>query len=216
MLLFLLLLLPLSLLLYFFWMGQKKDVIAVFSGIISSVLVCAIKVFFTYSHRIVPFTFSENFIFYLCRLSCVPVIIVYAVFFLIVKDSIEYKIKTFFPLIIGFYMVYLPYSILSLSSSIYAGYEIFIKPIVYLAMICMGAFGINYFYKGIVQKKYLLSAAGACFFVVYLMIPAVTDALYAINYSYPLIILWDSIYIAIPLVFVLFFFIKSFFTKEEK
>ena len=211
---FLLLLFPLALTVYGIWTKEKKDIIPLFCGIMSAVLFCALKVFLTYSHRIVPYSFSENMIYYLLRLSLLPVCILYLLYFFLVKDSSEYKIKSFFPLTAGFYSVYLPYFIISASEAVYSGYDLFLRPVLYLSFICLCAISLHYLYKSIKEKNYLFIAISALLLIVAFIVPAISDALYAINYSFSLIVLIDVFYMALTGVYLLMIFIFSFSKKK--
>ena len=210
---FLLLLFPLALTLYCCWTKEKKDIVPIFCGIMSAVVVCAFKVFFTYSHRIVPFSFSENFIYYLFRLSIFPVCVLYLFFFLIVKDTKEYKVKLFFPLISGFYTIYMPYYIISSSSAIYSGYDLFLRPLLYLSLVCLAAISLHYLRKSILDKNYLFIAISGLLLILALLVPAISDALYAINYNFSLIILIDVFYLVLPGLYLLMVFIFSLSNK---
>ena len=211
---FLLLLFPVALIVYGIWTKEKKDIIPFFCGVMSAVLFCALKVFLTYSHRIVPFSFSENMIYYLLRLSLLPVGILYLLYFFIVKDSKEYKIKSFFSLTAGFYAVYLPYFIISGSEAIYSGYDLFLRPAVYLSLICMCAISLHYLYKSITEKNYLFIAVSVLLLIVALIVPSISDALYAINYSFSLIVLIDVFYMALTGVYLIMIFLLSFSKKK--
>ena len=210
---FLLLLFPFALAVYGIWTKEKKDIIPLFCGVMSAVIFCAIKVFLTYSHRIVPFSFSENMIYYLLRLSLLPVCVLYLLYFFLVKDTSEYKIQSFFPLTAGFYAVYLPYYIISASEAVYSGYDLFWRPVLYLSLICLCAISLHYLYKSIKEKNYLFIAISALLLIVALIVPAISDALYAINYSFSLIVLIDVFYMALTGVYLLMVFIVSLSRK---
>lgn len=210
---FLILLIPAALLMYWIWTKEKKDIIAIFCGLISATVFTALKVFFTFSHRLVPYSFSENFGYYLAKYSCLPVLVVFIVFSLVAKDTIEYKVKSFFPLVSSFYMVYLPYSIMSFSSSIYSGYEIFLKPLVYLAMLVQCGLSINSIYRSVISKKILFVIVNILLFIFYLIFPAISDALYAINYKFALIVVFDILFMIVPFGLCIFYLIKAIFSK---
>ena len=106
MLLFLFIVLPLSLVVYYLFNKERKFFCPMLVGALCAVLLCAFKVFFTYSHRLIPVSFSENFAYYLLNQSGAPLCGVSLIYFLITKDSLENKINAFFPLISAFYAVY--------------------------------------------------------------------------------------------------------------
>ena len=212
---FLLLLIPFALALYCMWVKDKRDIIPAFCGFISAVLLCAIKLIFTFPHRVIPFSFAENVTFYLVKLSLLPPVVLFLVFFFIVKDTVLYKVSAFFPLVASFYMVYLPYSIISYSGAIYSAYELFAKPLVYLAMISGLAIAVKCIYNSIISKKYLFTVVAVVFTSVYLVVPAITDALYAIGYKLGLLIVYDCLYMILPFGWIGFSFIKGIVSKAK-
>lgn len=200
MLLFLFIVLPLALILYFFFNKGSKFFGAMLVGVLCAVLLCAFKVFLTYSHRLIPVSFSENFVYYLLNESCLPLCGVSLIYFLIVRDSIENKINFFFPLICAFYAIYLPYLVVGKTISVYSGYAIFIKPIVYLAMIVQIALSLRCIISSLKSKKIVFIAINIVLIVAYLIIPAIIESLYVMNMSFVEVILISAVYIIIPVV----------------
>ncbi|MCQ2592136.1 MAG: hypothetical protein MJ188_05070 [Treponema sp.] len=215
MLAFLLLLLPFTLAIYCVWAKEPREIMSIFIGTLSAILLCAFKVLFTYSHRIVPYSFKENFLYFLFRQNCVPVIVVFLLFFLIVKDTAEVKINSFFPLLCSFYIVFLPYTVISGAFNVYTAYFLFIAPISCLAMLVQCAVSLHYIYENLLNKRYVLLALNIVLMIVYLILPAVFNALYYINYSIPLLLLYNILFAVFPLGFVLFMFILSMLRKEK-
>lgn len=197
MLIFFILLLPACLLIYEFERKNPKDFIPAATGFLSSIVLCVEKVFFMYSHRIIPFSFSENFIYYLFRLYVLPVLVVYGLFFLFSKDKLEYKINSFFSLLSSFYAVYLPYSVISsYSSNVFAGYDIFIKPALVAAMLSGLAFCIKCLYLSIIDKKILFIILNVALIILLFVLPAVFDCIYLLRIlNFGVLILFCIIYI---------------------
>ena len=200
MLTFLFLVLPLSLIFYYLFNKDSKFFGAMLVGVLCAVLLCAFKVFFTYSHRLIPDSFSENFVYYLLNESCLPLCGVSLIFFLIKKDSLENKTNLFFPLIAAFYAVYLPYLVISRTTSVYSGYAIFIKPVVYLAMIVQCALSLRCIFSSIKSKKIVFVAINLVLIVAYLIIPAIIETLYAMNVNFVAMIVLSAVFVIIPIV----------------
>ena len=80
-----------------------------------------------HAHRIVPYSLTGNFVYFLIRQTILPVVIVYGLFFAVSRDSVEYKVKSFLPLMLCFYMAFLPYTVVSSGSAIVPAYMIFVK-----------------------------------------------------------------------------------------
>lgn len=213
MLSFLILLLPSALAFYFFWKKEFNAISVVFTGIITAVLLCAIKVFFTYSHRVIPYSFSENFVYFLVNQTLVPVFVIFLLYSLLVKKDFKEKVNDFFPLITSFYIVYLPYVVISSTSSVYSGYSLFVKPILFLSMILECSISIYYFYENVVAKRYLVAIINTILFVAYVILAAVIDSLYVINYKFTVVLISSILYALFPIGYLIFLYIRSFFEK---
>lgn len=210
MLLFLLTLLPLSLIAYAFFVKDKKIILPVFAGLMTAVVVCACRFFFTYEHRLIYNSFSENFLYYLFKQSFLPLLIVSAVYAIISRDSAQFKVNNFFPLLGAFFAVYLPYCVITTSEFYYQGYNIFLKPVIYLAMLVMISFCLIDGLEALKLKKIVCIIFDLLIIGVYAFYPAISDALYAIDYSFAIILIVGIIYSALP---VLYFFLKIFLKK---
>lgn len=196
--LFLFLLLPLSFAAYCLVTKDKKIIPAAVIGFLAAVLVCGFKLFFMHAHRIVPYSFSSNFVYYLIRQSLLPVLILHGLFFAISRDTAEYKINNYLPLVLCFYMAYLPYSVISTSSAIIPAFLIFVKPIVYLAMIFQTSIILKMILRLKNEKKYPLIVVCVCLCLVYLIIPALIESLYIIGTNFLLLLAASFVYSALP------------------
>jgi len=173
------LLLPVALAVYFAQSEKKTNVIVLITGFLSAVLVFAIKEFLTLSHRIIPFSFNPNFLYLFFRETLIPVVILYLIFFLLSKDETSFKIEAFFPLVASFYVVFLPYIVIS-SPVTKSAFELFAKPVLFLGLLIGLNTGISLLYKGITGKKPLI-ALGILLILISLPLPAITEALFLID-----------------------------------
>lgn len=210
MLLFLILLLPCALTTYSFMLKDKKIFLPAVTGFFSAVIVCACRYFFSYEHRLVYSSFSSNFLYYLVKQNFLPLIVVTLVFALVTKDTWEYKVKNFFPLITSFFAVYLPYCVITSSEYYYQAYDLFLKPVIYLAMLVQLSFSLISLYQAIVNKKVGFAVINALLILLYLIYPAISDTLYAIHSSFGLILILGILYSLFPLAL---FIIKEIRTK---
>ena len=210
MLLFLLTLLPCSLIAYAFFVKDRKIILPVFAGLMTAVVVCACRFFFTYEHHLVYDSFSEIFSYYIVKQAFLPLFVVSAIYALISRDTAEFKVKNFFPLLAAFYAVYLPYCVITTSEYYYQSYDIFLKPVIYLAMLVMISFCLIDAFEAIKNKKVVCLIIDILIICVYAIYPAISDALYAIDYSFAIILIVGIIYSALP---VLYFFLKIFLKK---
>ena len=183
---FTILILPLAIAFYYFNSENKSNILFITIGVLTGALVTACKAFFSFSHRIIPYSFSDNFLFLLFKESLIPVVIIYAVFFLISKDSKDFKADAFFPLISSFYAVYLPYIIISstVGKSIY---PVFIKPLVFLSMFYTLAICVKFIFgENTSPLKIVISSLVA---LIYASVPAVLETIWLMNLG---TILWVS------------------------
>lgn len=204
MILFASLLLPVFLIGYFIIKKDKSIIMPVSIGVITALLVCLFRMFFVYAHRIIPYSFSQNFIYFILRQSVLPVFIIYGLFFLFSKDSLEYKIKMCFPLLVSFYMIYLPYIIITSSEGLYSFYPLFVKPIVFLMMIIVFAQCIKKIFETFNNKKYVFFVLYILLMIAYLVIPAVFDSLYIIDTDIFIMSISSIIYCILPIVYFIF------------
>ncbi|MBO4629606.1 MAG: hypothetical protein J5687_06600 [Treponema sp.] len=198
MLLFLILLLPCAFTAYTFTVKDKKIILPATAGFFTAVIACACRYFFSYEHRLIYSSFSDNFIYYLVKQNVLPLVIVTVLFALITRDTWEYKVKNFFALMCPFFSVYLPYCVITASEYYYQAYDLFLKPFIYLAMIVQVSFSLICLYESIVNKKIPFAVLHSLIILLYLIYPAISDALYAINYNFAVILSVGIVYILVP------------------
>lgn len=195
--------LPLVLTLYCFCYKSRKNVPVIYLGVLSAVIVCAFKMLFFYSHRIVPYAFGENFVYFLIRESLLPSLILYGLFFLFSKDEMKFKVNAIFPLVLSFYIVFLPYVIFNSPSGYKNPFSLIIKPIVYSLMIVMLGICGKKIYKFSTEKKYLLVVLFAFIAIVFMCAPAALETWYLLTTSYLWIILATVGYGAYPITYLI-------------
>ena len=176
----------------------------IFIGLITAVLVCGFRAFFLYSHRIIPLSFATNMIYLLVRQTLLPVLVLYGIFFLISKDTVSYKVEALFPLLISFYMLYLPYTILSTSEKIITSFPLFVKPLLFTVMIFSLALCAKHIEKTISAKKYFCAAIWIIIAIVCIVFPSVVETMYILDMSYFLILVLSGVYsLVLPVLFIL-------------
>ena len=157
--LFLLVLFPCVLGLYFFQSVNGKKYLVAFAGCFSAVVYCTAAGLFSSAFRLVPYSFFSNFLFYFLTQAFIPLVLLNGIFFIWSKDSLEYKIDSFFPLI-------------------------------FLFMIMSLFFMIKIIYNFLLndsKNKYLFFVLMVFAFFIFLIIPAVADALFIITDNYFLV-----------------------------
>ena len=202
--LFMLLLLPLILAAWIFYKREPHQIPVIFTGLISAVLVCGFRAFFLYSHRIIPLSFESNMLYLLIRQTLLPIMVLYGVFFAVSRDTISYKVEALFPLLISFYMLYLPYTILSGADHIITTFLLFVKPVLFTVMIFSLGLSVKHIEKNINAKKYFFTAVWILISLVSIVVPSVLETMYILDMSYFLILLLSAVYsAALPVLFIL-------------
>ena len=198
MLVFMFALLPLSLLMFFIYTRERKFQPAFFIGVIAATILCVCKALFVFAHRVVPNSFSENYFFFFLQESLLPQVILFGLYFLIAKDNCVFKLKSYFPLLCSFYALYLPYCIISSNESdVYSGFSIFVKPLLFLAMLVQCAFMLSVFVSD-GKLIFLKRIIAALLIIVYLFVPALIETFYVMNYMPALVIILSVVYSLFP------------------
>ena len=198
------LLFPLLLAAWCFYKKDKHLTPAIVIGLVTAVLVCGFKAFFLYSHRIIPYSFESNILYLLVRQTLLPVVLIYGLFFLWSKDTVSYKVEALFPLLVSFYMLYLPYTIISTAENIYTTFPLFIKPVLFAVMLFSIGLGAKHIEKTIVNKKYFFTAIWIIISIVNIIAPSLLEGMYILDMNYFLILLLSAVYSALlPVLFIL-------------
>lgn len=198
------LLLPLILAAWCFYKRDPHLVPVIFMGLVTAVLVCGFRAFFLYSHRVIPFSFENNMWYLLLRQTLLPVVLLYGLFFLISKDTISYKVEALFPLLISFYLLYLPYTILSGAEHIFTTFPLFIKPVLFTVMIFSLGLGAKHIEKTIRAKKYVFTSIWILICIVSITAPSILETMHLMDMNYLLILVLSGVYSAtLPVLFIL-------------
>lgn len=204
MLSFLFLLLPLAFIFYCLVQKDKQILIPFLIGLGFAIVACAFKAFFTFTHRVIPYSFGQNLGFYLSQNLILPIILCVA-YFVISRDSVDYKVNCFFPLICSYFMIALPYGVIAGTETVvYSGYEIFVKPVVCLAMLYQVAIDLVLLYEGIKSKYVLKIILNVIFIIAYLILPAFLDTLYVMGVQFYLLLAIAAVYVVSPIVFFVY------------
>lgn len=184
--------------------GNKKNILIVFLGAMSGVLLSSFKAMFLFSRRIVTYSFSDYFFYILIRQSLLPCVILFALFFLLFKDDAKTKLEFFLPLELSFYMIYLPYSIVSVSGGLYSKYVLFIKPLIFAAMIFQCAISASLFYENLKEKKIPFALLHLLICIIYLLLPAFAESFFYLEDKILLPVILAVAALVVPLGFTFF------------
>lgn len=194
MFLFMFVLLPMALL-YCCLRSSDKSVIGVaLTGALSGVFVCGALALFTYLHRIPQFSFIGNTLYVLLKEYIIPVVLLYTVYFFATSDEKLFKIKSFMPLMLAFYSIYMPYRIIAGTDGAFSFYSLFVKPVCILAMIIYLAKMLFLFNEGLEQKNTKNSILSVLFIILAFIIPACMEGLYSLAFIVPVVYAVDFLY----------------------
>lgn len=104
-------------------------------GFLAAVLVCTTKSLFIFSNKIWTTSFILEFLNLFFKEAFLPCVILSALAYFFSKDDISYKIESFLPLMIAFYTVFTPYRVFTSNEKL-SLFPLFVKPVIYISMIC--------------------------------------------------------------------------------
>ncbi len=151
----------------------------IITGCVTAFLVFALKEFFTLSHRNIPLSFAPNFLYLFFREAFLPIVLLYAVFFLLSKDDLDFKLEAFFPLVTSFYVVFLPYIVIT-SPETKTAFEVLAKPVLFTSLLVSLSQGVSYIQNGLKGKKGLI-AVGIILILVSFCIPAAAESFFLMD-----------------------------------
>ena len=182
MFLFLFTLLPIDLIASCISLKDRAVIPVVIAGGFFGVCACIGKFVFSFRHRIVPFSFWANSAAIFFSQLALPTAIIGALFFVLFRNDRTFKIRLFFPLVISFYMTYLPYFVIAGTEHAFSLFELVLKPSMYVCYAAWEAY-VLWRINGIVQtdatmkvRVYWYAAAFVGAFV-----PAAIETLYLLG-----------------------------------
>lgn len=194
MIFFLVSLLPAFLLLYFFRMGKFKQQLTLCVSFFLSVVFCTIVGLFGSSYRLTPASFFGNYFFFLFTQVIIPQVVLLVLFFLISKDSMDYKLLAIFPLLAGFYSVYLPFCVLFSDEALNA-FTLFFKPVIFLCMLCGESVAFLCLAESIRKRKTSMIVLFCLILALILLTPSALDTLYVVGLAKSLWITFSVVYV---------------------
>lgn len=175
----------------------------IFLGVFAGILVSGCTAVFSYMHRIPEYSFPSNFIYFLLKEYCLPLILVYALYFFCTKDSFDFRVKAFFPVTGAFFTVYMPYCTIASNSAAFSFFLLFVKPVVVLSMVFLCSLIAYRIYRLACEKKTGLIVAFSFSALVSMAVPAVLETMWLLEILLPVVYVASVLYGLIAL--VLFF-----------
>lgn len=194
MFLFMIMLIPAVLVFCGIRAGDKTEVAVTVSGAVTGVLVSLLVAAFSFRHRIPEYSFAANFLYYAAEEYIVPLLLLYIAYFFITKDTVEFRIRSFFPVTAGFFSVYMPYCIISASGSVFSFFELFVKPVLFLSMLVLASFAVFYIGKQACEKNIKRMVAGGVLLAFILFVPPFLNTLWILDVFAPAMYVLSAVY----------------------
>lgn len=206
MFLFLILLFPTAL--YFCCSHSTKKIYGflVATGAFLGIFASGATALFSYMHRIPEFSVASNFFYYFLKEYVLPLILVYALYFFATKDSVEFRVKAFFPVVAAFYAVYMPYCVIASSSVAFSFFQLFIKPVLMLSMVFMASFFAYRIYCATLYKNIRKIVVLSLFALLMLLIPPALETMELLCIALPVVYILAAVFALFALVL---FFVNS-------
>ena len=190
--------------------NQKKDVVDVanledstfskgfliFFGIIISIIYCFVDFFTAYAYRNPIYSIFANFPYYFLSTIFVPILICAVILFLLSKDSWTFKLKSFTPILIGFYGVFLPYETISKNDN-FDFFLLFVVPILFTTMIFLQEYALDLLVS-VVEKttKKIAILISVLIIILAITLPAIIYSIYYTKILFPFGIILTVLFVA--------------------
>lgn len=176
------------------------------AGAFTGVLVSICTALFTYLHRVPDYNLFSNFFYYLLTFYALPMILLYSVYFFITKDSLEIRVKAFFPLTASFYAVFMPFMIIGSDNCLNSFFMLFAKPVLLISMLFVASRLLYNIFDGSRNSNLSKILVNSLLFLMTLSLPALMESMWILNMA-------EILVYAISIVFGLFalglFFVES-------
>lgn len=147
--------LPCILVLYFMDHANRSKVYSVLLGLGCGAVYVVFAILFGSEYRVISVNFFKNFSWLLLQETFLPAIIITILFFLLSKDSFQFKVNVLFLVLAGFYTLYIPFRILFRSGA-FTAFTLFFKPILLACFVLGFSFAIRLFYKNLKGQKVVI------------------------------------------------------------
>ncbi len=167
----------------------------IFIGLILGVIYALVDFFTAFAYRNPTYNISTNFTYYFLSTTFMPVIICAVILFLLSKDNWQFKFQNFTPLILGFFVLFLPYETISKNDT-FDFFLLFIVPVLYTTMIILMDYNFEFIqaiYEKSVKAKHLyIPILGI---LLALIIPSLIYSMYYTQMLVPLAIILGIVFV---------------------
>lgn len=167
----------------------------IFIGLILGTVYALVDFFTAFAYRNPTYNIGTNFTYYFLSTTLMPVIICAVILFLLSKDNWQFKFQNFTPLILGFFVLFLPYETISKNDT-FDFFLLFIVPILYTTMIILMDYNFEFIqaiYEKSVKAKHLyIPILGI---LLALIIPSLIYSMYYTQILVPLAIILGIVFV---------------------
>lgn len=135
MFLFMILFLPLISIFLCLHSSDKSVIVVSGLGFIFGIIECFFIALFLYMHKVLENSFLNVFLHFFVNENFLPILIAYLIYFFATKDSVEFRLKAFFPFAVAFYSVYFPYFLIATDGVVYSFFDLFLHPVMIFSML---------------------------------------------------------------------------------
>ncbi len=188
--------------LFFLLIGCKESIVCVekpvvafgaITGFVLALIFCAVDFLFFSSVHFAVYNLKTEFVQLFTAEALIPLAVCFAVYFLFNRDSVAFKLQSFAFVLLGFFMLFTPYRILT-RYSILSPFCIAVKPLAVFALILGEYFALSA--AGSILQSSKKALAVPCFLLalVILPLPALTETGWFLASP---IMLWGTIFIVL-------------------
>lgn len=167
----------------------------IFIGLVLGVIYALVDFFTAFAYRNPTYNIGPNFTYYFLSTTLMPVIICAVILFLLSKDNWQFKFQNFTPLILGFFVLFLPYETISKNDT-FDFFLLFIVPVLYTTMIILMDYNFEFIqaiYEKSVKAKHLyIPILGI---LLALIIPSLIYSMYYTQMLVPLAIILGIVFV---------------------
>lgn len=206
--LFLLLVLPCLIVIYNHTIASYsiKELIPAYTiGFLSGIVLCTIKLFFIFSNHIWTTIAPLNFLFLYTHEIFLPCVVLFGAFLIctIKTDDLTYRIKSFYPLIMSFLCVFIPYEVISTQQQ-KVFFMIFVKPMLFASIIYILSELVFLAYKAFSIKMTKTGITISLFAVLFSVLPSLTETIWYHKAPTLVTIILSLFQILLPALYVIF------------
>ena len=205
MFLFMILFLPLISIFLCLHSSDKSVIVVSGLGFIFGIVECFFIALFLYMHKVLENSFLNVFLHFFINENFLPILIAYLIYFFATKDSVEFRLKAFFPFAVAFYSVYFPYFLIASDGVVYSFFDLFLHPLMIFSMLFFVTISLVNVYNFAKNKSVSRIILHSFIALVVIVLPSVFESLI---YMKIFTLLAYALVIAYVLLGIVYFFVS--------